>query len=151
MPSPFMCHGCDTPTMNRSGVCDNCEDAYDEGSNEKLSTVIELEQRIDWLENGLKTIFNCGDQGNPSFMRAVAQATLDGEPTTADYFNRGDDIEYNYIKKKLNEEYGIKDEFNELDKEVDELKEQIIKLEAKAHAPRDFVICEMCKEKIKEK
>ena len=40
---------------------------------------------------------------------------------------------------------------NELDKEVDELKEQIIKLEAKAHAPRDFVICEMCKEKIKEK
>ncbi len=96
MPSPFMCHGCDTPTMNRSGVCDNCEDAYNEGSNEKLSTVIELEQRIDWLENGLKTIFNCGDQGNPSFMRAVAQATLDGEPTTADYFNKGDDIEYNY-------------------------------------------------------
>ena len=40
---------------------------------------------------------------------------------------------------------------NELDEEVGELKERIIKLEAKAHAPRDFVICEMCKEKIKEK
>ena len=31
------------------------------------------------------------------------------------------DIEYNYIKKKLNEEYGIKDEFNELDKEVSKI------------------------------
>ena len=31
------------------------------------------------------------------------------------------DIEYNYIKKKLNEEYGIKDEFNELDKEVNKI------------------------------
>ena len=31
------------------------------------------------------------------------------------------DIEYNYIKKKLNQEYGIKDEFNELDKEVDKI------------------------------
>jgi len=24
MPTPFMCHGCDTPTMNVSGVCDAC-------------------------------------------------------------------------------------------------------------------------------
>jgi len=24
MPTPFMCHGCDSPTMNKSGVCDNC-------------------------------------------------------------------------------------------------------------------------------
>tara|TARA_R110002020_G_scaffold284926_2_gene500487 strand:- start:2039 stop:2149 length:111 start_codon:yes stop_codon:yes gene_type:complete len=24
MPTPFMCHGCDKPTMNRSGVCDDC-------------------------------------------------------------------------------------------------------------------------------
>ena len=31
------------------------------------------------------------------------------------------DIEYNYIKKKLNEEYGIKDEFNKLDKEVNKI------------------------------
>ena len=96
MPTPFMCHECDTPTMNKNGVCDDCEDAYSENNNEKLATVKELEQKIDWLEDGLKTIFNCGDQGNPSFMRAVAQATLDGEPTTADYFNKGDDVEYNY-------------------------------------------------------
>ena len=31
------------------------------------------------------------------------------------------DIEYNFLKKKLNQEYGIKDEFNELDKEVDKI------------------------------
>ena len=40
---------------------------------------------------------------------------------------------------------------NELDDEVKELRERIIKLEANSHAPRDFVICEVCKEKIKEK
>ena len=25
MPSPFMCHECDTPTMNKNGICDNCQ------------------------------------------------------------------------------------------------------------------------------
>ena len=24
MPTPFMCHGCDKPTMNKSGVCNDC-------------------------------------------------------------------------------------------------------------------------------
>ena len=24
MPTPFMCHECDSPTMNKDGVCDNC-------------------------------------------------------------------------------------------------------------------------------
>jgi predicted amidophosphoribosyltransferase len=24
MPTPFMCHECDTPTMNKDGICDNC-------------------------------------------------------------------------------------------------------------------------------
>lgn len=24
MPTPFMCHECDSPTMNQSGVCDPC-------------------------------------------------------------------------------------------------------------------------------
>ncbi len=40
---------------------------------------------------------------------------------------------------------------NELDDEVEKLKERIIKLEVESHTPRDFVICEVCKEKIKEK
>jgi len=40
---------------------------------------------------------------------------------------------------------------NELDDEVEELKERIIKLEVNSHAPRKFVLCEVCKEKIKEK
>tara|TARA_R100000152_G_C6781543_1_gene216262 strand:+ start:4773 stop:4988 length:216 start_codon:yes stop_codon:yes gene_type:complete len=24
MPTPFMCHECDSPTMNRNGICNNC-------------------------------------------------------------------------------------------------------------------------------
>ena len=36
-------------------------------------------------------------------------------------------IEYNYIKKKLNEEYGIKDEFKELDKEIKRILKKGIK------------------------
>ena len=24
MPTPFMCHDCDSPTMNSDGICDNC-------------------------------------------------------------------------------------------------------------------------------
>ena len=40
---------------------------------------------------------------------------------------------------------------NELDEEVEKLKERIIRLEANSHPPREFVLCEVCKEKIKEK
>ena len=40
---------------------------------------------------------------------------------------------------------------NELDDEVEKLKERIIKLEVNSHPRRDFVLCDMCKEKIKEK
>ena len=24
MPTPFMCHDCDSPTMNKWGICDDC-------------------------------------------------------------------------------------------------------------------------------
>ena len=39
---------------------------------------------------------------------------------------------------------------NELDEEVDKLKERIMRLEVNSHPKRDFVLCDMCKEKIKE-
>ena len=39
---------------------------------------------------------------------------------------------------------------NELDEEVEKLKERMIKLEVNSHPRRDFVLCDMCKEKIKE-
>ena len=42
-------------------------------------------------------------------------------------------------------------EQNELDERCDKLEEKVEALEKKAHAPRDFVVCEQCKEKIKEK
>tara|TARA_R100000781_G_C4007049_1_gene102351 strand:+ start:315 stop:530 length:216 start_codon:yes stop_codon:yes gene_type:complete len=40
---------------------------------------------------------------------------------------------------------------NELDDRCDVLEDKVKKLEEKAHPPRDFVVCEMCKNKIKEK
>ena len=39
---------------------------------------------------------------------------------------------------------------NELDEEVEKLKERIIRLEVNSHTKRDFVLCDICKEKIKE-
>ena len=40
---------------------------------------------------------------------------------------------------------------NELDDRCDKLEEKVKVLEEKAHTPRDFVVCEECKNKIKEK
>ena len=32
MPIPFHCHECDKPTVNKSGICDDCEaEIYSEG------------------------------------------------------------------------------------------------------------------------
>ena len=40
---------------------------------------------------------------------------------------------------------------NELDDRCDVLEERVKALEEKAHAPRDFVVCEKCKNQIKVK
>ena len=52
---------------------------------------IKLETRIKWLENGLKEIANGRDDMNAIYVKQQAQATLDGEPTTADEYNNEDD------------------------------------------------------------
>ena len=48
----------------------------------------ELELRIEWLENGLKEIANGRDDMNAIHVKQQAQSTLDGEPTTADEYNK---------------------------------------------------------------
>ena len=59
----------------------------------------ELELRIEWLEKGLKEILDCCDLKNMFMLSSddtafagdvkdIAQASLDGEPTTADEHNR---------------------------------------------------------------
>ena len=40
---------------------------------------------------------------------------------------------------------------NELDREVEVLSRRVLKLEVDSHPIRDFVMCETCKKKIKEK
>lgn len=98
MPTPFMCHECDRPTMNASGICHNCEQAFTEGNNEILATVTSLEKRIRWLEDALKEIIKCCDlRDNYGMIEDISRTALDGEPTTADFINRGDDIEYKYV------------------------------------------------------
>ena len=65
--------------------------------NPKELNIEELKNRIKWLEKGLKDIKGWTRETE---IQDVAQAILDGEPTTADeynvVFNLGDDIEYNY-------------------------------------------------------
>ena len=60
-------------------------------------SVKELEQRIEWLEKGLKEIANGREDMNPLYLKQKAQAILDGEPTTADAYNIGDDVEYKWV------------------------------------------------------
>ena len=40
---------------------------------------------------------------------------------------------------------------NELDRDMEEVKRRILVLEVNSHPQREFVICETCKKKIKEK
>ena len=40
---------------------------------------------------------------------------------------------------------------NELDKKVEQLQDKVIELERVAHEPKEFVNCDVCKKKIKEK
>ena len=63
------------------------EQAFLEGNNDIYSQVKELENKVEWLRNGLKDIANTRDDMNPLFLKKIAQAILDGEPTTADEFN----------------------------------------------------------------
>ena len=49
MPTPFACHECDSPTMNRSGICDSCvepttADEYNKQPNDNPITLKDLSQ-----------------------------------------------------------------------------------------------------------
>ena len=90
MPTPFACHWCDKPTMNTSGICDPCEQAYEEGNKSISELVRQSETRIRWLENGLKDLVKGKFEKNwPSsdWTKQYCQSLLDGEPTTADEHN----------------------------------------------------------------
>ena len=73
----------------------------------------ELELRIEWLEKGLKEILDCCDLKNTFMLSSddtafagdvkdIAQASLDGEPTTADEHNAKAKIELEKVNKGLN-------------------------------------------------
>tara|TARA_B100001123_G_C14854039_1_gene845251 strand:+ start:122 stop:403 length:282 start_codon:yes stop_codon:yes gene_type:complete len=53
--------------------------------------ILELEMYLQRYRDALGEIANCGDQANAVYLRGVAQAALDGEPTTADEFNEVQD------------------------------------------------------------
>tara|TARA_R100000664_G_C2683256_1_gene90352 strand:+ start:269 stop:547 length:279 start_codon:yes stop_codon:yes gene_type:complete len=67
----------------------------------------DLKSQINWYEKGLNEIYQ-DLVGKPMKARnykdairllAMVQSIKDGEPTTADPYNSGDDIEYNYSNK----------------------------------------------------
>ena len=59
----------------------------------------ELQMRIDWLELGLKKII---EHSLDEIIKEMAQAYLDGEPTTADEYNESQIQE----SQELMEEFG---------------------------------------------
>ena len=101
MPTPFMCHECDSPTMNKNGICDDCSFAYMEGNNEILATVTSLERRVRWLEDGLVEIRTEAGELSDGYqkIRGLINGILDGEPTTADEHNT---MKEEKIKNKVN-------------------------------------------------
>tara|TARA_R100001082_G_scaffold110886_2_gene92241 strand:- start:676 stop:894 length:219 start_codon:yes stop_codon:yes gene_type:complete len=46
----------------------------------------------------LEQIANAKDIKDPEILRSIAKNALEREPTTADPYNTGDEIEYNYDK-----------------------------------------------------
>ena len=101
---------------------------------------IKLETRIKWLENGLKEIANGRDDMNAIYVKQQAQATLDGEPTTADEHNTGiiklDDeyhakakIELEKVEKALENTVRISDINKEIAKEWNRDREESINKE----------------------
>jgi hypothetical protein len=98
MPTPFQCRWCDKPTMNETGICIDCEQRYEEGNKDIAATVRELETKVRRYEKGIKEILDCwelydtfGRSSEESTfagdVKDIAQALLDGEPTTADEHN----------------------------------------------------------------
>jgi hypothetical protein len=93
-----MCHWCDKPTMNETGICIECEQRYEEGNKDIAGTIRELETRVRRYEKSMKEILDCCDLKNTFILSSddtafacdikdIAQASLDGEPTTADESN----------------------------------------------------------------
>jgi len=50
--------------------------------------LLELEMYMQRYRDALGEIANCGDQANAIYLREIAKTALDGEPTTADEFNK---------------------------------------------------------------
>ena len=55
--------------------------------------------RIKWLEDGLKQISAQDGKLTRLHMQITAQATLDGEPTTADEYNESQELELSELIK----------------------------------------------------
>ena len=124
MPTPFMCHWCDMTTMNETGICIECEQAYEEGNKDIAGTIRELETRIRWYEDALKEIIKCCDlRDNYGMIEDLAKTALDGEPTTADEHNV---VRISDINKEIAEEWNrdreekIRKESYEKSKEITE-------------------------------
>tara|TARA_R110000824_G_scaffold283746_1_gene472137 strand:+ start:325 stop:666 length:342 start_codon:yes stop_codon:yes gene_type:complete len=92
MPTPFMCHWCDKPTMNETGICIECEQKYEEGNKDIAASIRELEIGIAFYKEGLQKVQDkiANDGLNYVDIKEVLNITvayLDGEPTTADEHN----------------------------------------------------------------
>ena len=58
-----------------------------------ISESQQMRDRIRWLEDGLRKLITQDEYFLGSDLREIAQALLDGEPTTADEYNKSQKIE----------------------------------------------------------
>ena len=77
--------------------------------------------RIKWLELGLKMVIK---HSLDKEVKQMAQAYLDGEPTTADEYNESQEIEGIELKQELKSQYSdidiAKSMIDEIDKQLEE-------------------------------
>ena len=62
--------------------------------------LLEVESYMERYRKALEEIASndwCNSQESLDSIQAIAQTALDGEPTTADHVNVGDDVEYKWV------------------------------------------------------
>lgn len=78
MPTPFHCHECDKPTMNKSGICDECK-----------VIIKDLQSQVKWLEDGLNTMIEMiNNKTSMESIKIMLMVIVEGEPTSADEYNK---------------------------------------------------------------
>jgi len=82
MPTPFMCHGCDKPTMNKSGICDSCIESFGESTtaDDVNEMYLDLKKALDTIDELRKKLHMIKElammRDNYGFIESIAEEAL---------------------------------------------------------------------------